>query len=72
MFADDRFGAVCGTGLGEAFMRLALARVMVIELEHGMDAAAVAAGAIAAAICLRFSALCAKAVASMIALSRAA
>jgi isoaspartyl peptidase/L-asparaginase-like protein (Ntn-hydrolase superfamily) len=47
MFADDRFGAVCGTGLGEAFMRLALARLMVIELEHGMDPAAVASGAIA-------------------------
>jgi L-asparaginase / beta-aspartyl-peptidase len=47
MFADDRFGAVCGTGQGEAFMRLALARLMVIELEHGMNPAAVATGAIA-------------------------
>ena len=47
MFADDRYGAVCGTGLGEAFMRLALARLMVIELEHGMDPAAVANGAVA-------------------------
>ena len=47
MFADDRFGAVCGTGHGEAFMRLALARLMIIELEHGMDPAAVANGAIA-------------------------
>jgi L-asparaginase / beta-aspartyl-peptidase len=45
-YADDRFGAVCGTGLGEAFIRLSLARVMVIELEHGMDAAAVARGAV--------------------------
>jgi L-asparaginase / beta-aspartyl-peptidase len=47
IFADDRFGAVCGTGQGEAFMRLALSRLMVIELEHGMDAAAVANGAVA-------------------------
>lgn len=47
MFADDRFGAVCGTGQGEAFMRLALGRLMVIELEHGMDVATVAKGAIA-------------------------
>jgi beta-aspartyl-peptidase (threonine type) len=46
-YADDRFGAVCGTGLGEAFIRLALAKLMVIELEHGMDAAAVAKGAVA-------------------------
>lgn len=47
IFADDRYGAVCGTGQGEAFMRLALARLMVIELEHGMDPAAVASGAVA-------------------------
>jgi beta-aspartyl-peptidase (threonine type) len=45
-YADDRFGAVCGTGLGEAFMRLALARVAVVELQHGMAPAAVARGAI--------------------------
>jgi L-asparaginase / beta-aspartyl-peptidase len=45
-YADDRFGAVCGTGLGEAFIRLGLARLMVIELQHGMDAAEVAKGAI--------------------------
>jgi beta-aspartyl-peptidase (threonine type) len=45
-YADDRFGAVCGTGLGEAFIRLGLARLMVVELEHGMDAAAVAQGAV--------------------------
>src|SRR5436189_600454 len=45
-YADDRFGAVCGTGLGEAFIRLGLARLMIIELQHGMDAAAVARGAI--------------------------
>jgi L-asparaginase / beta-aspartyl-peptidase len=47
IFADDRFGAVCGTGQGEAFLRLALSRLMVIELEHGMDPAAVANGAVA-------------------------
>jgi L-asparaginase / beta-aspartyl-peptidase len=45
-YADDRFGAVCGTGVGEAFIRLGLARLMVVELQHGMDAAAVAQGAI--------------------------
>jgi len=45
-YADDRFGAVCGTGLGEAFIRLGLARVMVIELQHGMDAASVTQGGI--------------------------
>ena len=46
-YADDRFGAVCGTGHGEAFIRLGLARLMVVELEHGMDAASVASGAVA-------------------------
>jgi beta-aspartyl-peptidase (threonine type) len=45
-YADDRFGAVCGTGQGEAFIRLGLARLIVVELEHGMDPAAVAKGAI--------------------------
>ena len=45
-YADDRFGAVCGTGLGEAFIRLSLARVMIIELQHGMDPASVTKGAI--------------------------
>jgi beta-aspartyl-peptidase (threonine type) len=45
-YADDRFGAVCGTGHGEAFIRLGLARLMVVELEHGMDPAAVAKGAV--------------------------
>jgi len=45
-YADDRFGAVCGTGLGEAFIRLGLARLVVVELEHGMDPAVVAKGAI--------------------------
>ncbi len=46
-YADDRFGAVCGTGKGEAFIRLGLARLMVVELQHGMDAATVANGAVA-------------------------
>jgi L-asparaginase / beta-aspartyl-peptidase len=45
-YADDRFGGVVGTGLGEAFIRLGLARLMVVELQHGMDAASVAQGAI--------------------------
>jgi L-asparaginase / beta-aspartyl-peptidase len=45
-YADDRFGAVCGTGQGEAFIRLGLARVVVIELQHGIEPASVAQGAI--------------------------
>lgn len=46
MYADDRFGTVCGTGQGEAFIRLGLARLMVVELQHGMTAAEVANGAV--------------------------
>jgi beta-aspartyl-peptidase (threonine type) len=46
-YVDDRFGGACGTGLGEAFIRLGLAHLMVIELEHGMDGEAVATGAVA-------------------------
>jgi L-asparaginase / beta-aspartyl-peptidase len=46
IYADDLFGAVCGTGQGEAFIRLGLARLMVVELQHGMDPAAVAKGAV--------------------------
>jgi beta-aspartyl-peptidase (threonine type) len=46
-YADDRWGAVCGTGQGEAFLRLGLARLMVVELQHGMDAVSVANGAVA-------------------------
>ena len=46
LYVDDRFGGVCGTGLGEAFIRLGLARLMVVELQHGMDGASVAQGAI--------------------------
>jgi beta-aspartyl-peptidase (threonine type) len=45
-YADDLFGAVCGTGHGEAFIRLGLARLMVVELEHGMDPGGVASGAV--------------------------
>jgi beta-aspartyl-peptidase (threonine type) len=45
-YADDRHGAVCGTGVGEAFIRLALAKLVIVELQHGMDPAAVAKGAI--------------------------
>jgi beta-aspartyl-peptidase (threonine type) len=45
-YVDDRFGGVCGTGLGEAFIRLGLARLMVVELQHGMDAESVAKGAV--------------------------
>jgi len=46
-YADDRYGAVCGTGQGEAFIRLALAKLVVVELQHGMDPAFVARGAVA-------------------------
>jgi len=46
LYADDRFGAVCGTGQGEAFIRLSLAKLMVVELQHGMDPASVAKGAV--------------------------
>src|SRR5437879_3845747 len=46
LYVDDRFGGVCGTGLGEAFIRLGLARLMVVELQHGLDAESVAQGAV--------------------------
>src|SRR5205807_6833724 len=46
IYADDLFGAVCGTGQGEAFIRLGLARLMVVEMLHGMETAAVAQGAV--------------------------
>jgi beta-aspartyl-peptidase (threonine type) len=46
-YADDRWGAVCGTGLGEAFVRLGLARLMVVELQHGVSPEQVAKGAVA-------------------------
>src|SRR6266536_2659668 len=38
-YADDRFGGVCGTGQGEAFIRLGLARLMVIDREDSPRAA---------------------------------
>ena len=46
LYADDRHGAVCGTGVGEAFIRLGLCRVAIVELEHGMEPAEVAKKAI--------------------------
>ncbi len=46
-YADDRFGAVCGTGLGEAFLRLGLSRLVIVELQHGIDPAFVVKGAVA-------------------------
>lgn len=46
LYANDRFGGVCGTGLGEVFIRLGLARLMLFELERGMDAASVAQSAV--------------------------
>ena len=46
LYADDRYGAVCGTGQGEAFIRLALAKLVIVELQHGMDPAFVAKGAV--------------------------
>lgn len=45
-YADDRHGGVCGTGVGEAFIRLGLCRVAIVELEHGMNPEEVAQGAI--------------------------
>ena len=46
-YADDRAGAVCGTGQGEGFMRTVLCHLAAVELEHGMAAQAVADGAVA-------------------------
>ena len=45
-YADDRYGAAVGTGLGEGFMRLVLCHLAVIELAHGMSPKQVAAGAV--------------------------
>ena len=45
-YADDRFGAACGTGHGEAFLRLSLCHLMIIELQHGMTPEEVAKGAV--------------------------
>lgn len=46
LYASDRAGAVCGTGQGEGFIRLCLAHLAVVELEHGMGADEVARGAV--------------------------
>ncbi len=45
-YADDGAGAACGTGRGEAFLRLALCHLAVVELRHGMPPDEVAQGAI--------------------------
>src|SRR5258708_11195749 len=45
IYAHDLFGAVCGTGPGEAFIRLWLAPLLIIERQHGMGPAAGAQGA---------------------------
>lgn len=45
-YAKDGAGAVCGTGRGEAFMRLALAHTAVMEMERGTPPAAAASGAV--------------------------
>ena len=45
-YADDGAGAACGTGQGEAFIRLGLAHHAVLELAHGMTAQEVAQGAV--------------------------
>lgn len=45
-YAKDGAGAACGTGRGEAFIRLALCHLAVVELQHGMAAQEVADGAV--------------------------
>ncbi|HEX6488937.1 MAG TPA: isoaspartyl peptidase/L-asparaginase family protein [Candidatus Dormibacteraeota bacterium] len=45
-YAQDGAGAICGTGLGEAFLRLVLSHLAVVELMHGMAPDEVARGAI--------------------------
>jgi beta-aspartyl-peptidase (threonine type) len=37
-YADDTFGVACGTGLGEAFMRLCLCHLAVLLMGRDMDA----------------------------------
>ncbi len=46
-YADDRFGAACGTGAGEGFMRLCLCHLAVIELGRGAGARQVARSVVA-------------------------
>lgn len=45
-YAKNGAGAACGTGLGEAFIRLALCHLAIVELQHGMSAQEVAEGAV--------------------------
>jgi beta-aspartyl-peptidase (threonine type) len=45
-YADDSRGAACGTGLGEAFMRLSLCHLAVVEMGSGRPAEDVARSAI--------------------------
>ena len=45
-YAKDGAGAACATGQGEAFLRLVLCHLAVVELEHGMAPGQVAQGAI--------------------------
>lgn len=45
-YAQDGAGAACGTGRGEAFIRLALCHLAIVELQHGMSAQEVADGAV--------------------------
>lgn len=45
-YARDGGGAACGTGRGEAFIRLALCHLAIVELLHGMAPQEVADGAI--------------------------
>jgi beta-aspartyl-peptidase (threonine type) len=45
-YADDSRGAACGTGLGEAFMRLSLCHLAVVEMGSGRPAEDVARSAV--------------------------
>jgi beta-aspartyl-peptidase (threonine type) len=45
-YADDGMGVACGSGLGEAFMRLCLCHLAVVEMGHGMPAPEVAPKAV--------------------------
>jgi beta-aspartyl-peptidase (threonine type) len=45
-FADDALGAACGTGVGEAFMRLCLSRAVLSQLASGMTPGKAAESAI--------------------------
>jgi beta-aspartyl-peptidase (threonine type) len=45
-YAEDGMGVACGTGVGEAFMRLCLCHLAVIEMGHGMPSNEVAQQAV--------------------------